>query len=406
MKPLALFGQATSSRGFDGAAARAVIRLCAPQAGQPAICGSDLALISELADVERARSAGFTDVLVRDPAGLSDAALASFGRVVRMPARFDYLGDGDILGLEPVSRRFRVMYRRDSRHNSFLVTERCNHYCLMCSQPPRDVDDRWILDEIEAALPLVDPATDSLGFTGGEPLLEWERFVGLLEQTRDVLPATAIQVLTNGRALARREVVDAWAKVNHPSLYACIPLYGAVDHIHDYVVQSRGAFDETVLGIMRLKDKGQRVEVRVVLQRVTTERLVETCAWIARNLAFVDHVALMGLENTGFALANPDLIWVDPVDYRAALAEGVEMLASVGLRVSVYNLPLCVLDRRVWPFAVRSISDWKNAFVPECDGCVERPRCGGFFSTGRPRISRGVHAILPAGIDPALVLAA
>jgi hypothetical protein len=27
-----------------------------------------------------------------------------------------------------------------SAHNSFLVTECCNHYCLMCSQPPRDVD--------------------------------------------------------------------------------------------------------------------------------------------------------------------------------------------------------------------------------------------------------------------------
>jgi hypothetical protein len=28
-----------------------------------------------------------------------------------------------------------------SAQNSFLVTERCNYYCLMCSQPPRDVDN-------------------------------------------------------------------------------------------------------------------------------------------------------------------------------------------------------------------------------------------------------------------------
>jgi hypothetical protein len=47
----------------------------------------------------------------------------------------------------------------------------------------------------------------------------------------------------------------------------------------------------------------------------------------------------------------------------------------------------------VWPFAVQSISDWKNAFVAECDHCVEKPRCSGFFTTGRPRYSRGIQAI-------------
>jgi hypothetical protein len=62
-------------------------------------------------------------------------------RMVQVPSKFDYLGDGDILGFHPVSRRFRTLYRRTSRHNSFLVTDRCNHYCLMCSQPPKDVDD-------------------------------------------------------------------------------------------------------------------------------------------------------------------------------------------------------------------------------------------------------------------------
>jgi len=42
---------------------------------------------------------------------------------------------------------------------------------------------------------------------------------------------------------------------------------------------------------------------------------------MARNLPFVDHVALMGLEDTGFAIANADLLWVDPTDYRQKLAQ-------------------------------------------------------------------------------------
>ena len=89
-----------------------------------------------------------------------------------------------------------------------------------------------------------------------------------------MLPSTAAHVLTNGRGFARREVVSAWADVRHPSLTAGIPIYAAVDHVHDYVVQSRGAFDETVLGVLKLKDRGQRVEIRVVLHAITAPRIV------------------------------------------------------------------------------------------------------------------------------------
>jgi His-Xaa-Ser system radical SAM maturase HxsC len=264
----------------------------------------------------------------------------------------------------------------------------------MCSQPPKDIDDRWILDEIGHCLPLIDKRTKSLGFTGGEPLLDWDPFISLLGQCRDTLPGTAVHVLSNGRAFAKSEVVTAWANTNHPNLTVGIPLYAAVDHVHDYVVQAPGAFDETVLGILKLKDRGARVEVRVVLHAVTVQRLVQTCRWLARNLPFVDHVALMGLENTGFAIANDKLLWIDPVDYQSDLAISVSALASAGLNVSVYNLPLCLVPLSVRPFAKRSISDWKNGYADECDRCDEKSNCSGFFTSGRPKPSRGIRAIV------------
>jgi His-Xaa-Ser system radical SAM maturase HxsC len=265
--------------------------------------------------------------------------------------------------------------------------------CLMCSQPPRDVNDGWILDEITAALPLIDPETRSLGFTGGEPLLDWRGFISLLQDCRERLPNTAIHVLSNGRAFADSKVVAAWAGVHHPNLTVGIPIYSVVDHVHDYVVQAMGALDETSLGILKLKDKGQRVEVRVVLH-VTAPRIVETCTWIARNMPFVDHVALMGLENTGFAIANAELLWIDPIDYQSELADAVDLLVSAKLNVSVYNLQRCVLDRSVWPYSVQSISDWKNGYIDDCYRCIEKDRCSGFLTSGRPRRSRGINPIL------------
>lgn len=390
---LPLYGVAPYVRGFSDELPWQVMRMRSPSSAPTH--RADAALIRTLEDATKAATSGFEAAVV---VGDSPEALAAISNsitdVVALPNRYDYLADGDILGFQSTSRRFRTLYRRSSSHNSFLVTERCNHYCLMCSQPPRDVDDRWLLDEIRAAIELVDPQTKSFAFTGGEPLLEWRSFVGLLEHCKEYLPDTAVHVLTNGRGFAHSEIVTAWANVRHPRLMAGIPIYSAVDNVHDYVVQARGAFDETLLGVLKLKDQGQRVEIRVVLHAITAPRIAETCRWLARNLPMVDHVALMGLENTGFALANDKALWIDPVDYRDELETGVQLLASSGVQVSVYNLPRCVIARSVWPFAVQSISDWKNGYVDECVNCVERPRCSGFFTSGRPRYSRAVVPIL------------
>ena len=49
----------------------------------------------------------------------------------------------------------------------------------------------------------------------------------------------------------------------------------------------------------------------------------------------------MGLENTGFAIANDAMLWIDPLDYQNAFAEGVAALTSAGVRVSIFTA-MCV----------------------------------------------------------------
>jgi len=377
---LSLYGTASHSAGFRPDKARSVIRLRAvdSSAGRQA---ADFALVKTRDEVLRAMEADWPSIFVVSDDSIDSHVPGTFdGQLVTVPQKYGYLGDGDVLGFDHSSRKFRTLFRRNSAHNSFLVTERCNNYCLMCSQPPKDVDDRWILSEIIETLPLIDLATHALTFTGGETLSDWEDFIGVLKECRDRLPATAIQVLTNGRAFANSEIVDAWKDVGHPNLMAAIPVYASVDHIHDHVVQAKGAFDETLLGILKLKDRGQRVEIRVVLHALTAPIIEETGRWIARNLPF--------------AIANDAMLWMDPMDYGEGLAKAVDHLSAAGVNVSVYNLPKCVLPKSVWPYALQSISDWKNGFVEECNRCDEKSTCSGFFTTGRPRFSRGVRAII------------
>jgi His-Xaa-Ser system radical SAM maturase HxsC len=264
----------------------------------------------------------------------------------------------------------------------------------MCSQPPKEADDSYIVDELLAAIPLFDPGTREIGLTGGEPTLLGERLLELLRCFRNYLPTTAIHVLSNGRRFTDDAYVTRIAALKVRDLMFGIPLYADVSDIHDYVVQSRGAFDETIRGMLNLKRAGVQVELRFVIHRDTYARLPQFAEFVTRNLRFVDHVALMGLEPIGFAKANAKTLWIDPVEYQVELQHAVHTLAAARLRTSIYNHQLCITAQDLWPYAQRSISDWKNEYLPDCDGCTVKHKCGGFFSSGRAMHSSHIRPVV------------
>lgn len=335
-------------------------------------------------------------LFVGDPGASDNGNLPDGSAGLYLPSTFEYLADGDVVRIAEDRGTISVLFQRSARHNSFLLTERCNHYCLMCSQPPRDVDDGWIFDDVMAAIPLVDDGTPEIGFTGGEPTLLGDRLVQLVRQSKSYLPTTGLHVLTNGRAFSDDGFARQFADVQHHDLMFGIPLYSDLSEIHDYVVQADGAFDETIRGILNLKRRGLAVEIRVVVHKQTFERLPDISRFIARNLTFVDQVVFMGLEMTGFTRANLDALWIDPTDYQPQLVEAVEYLANSRVKVSVYNHQLCITDRRIWKYARQSISDWKNEYMPECEGCAVLRECAGFFSSAKLRYSAFIRPLAPA----------
>lgn len=313
-------------------------------------------------------------------------------RTVLLPPELEYLGDGDVVALEPSRGVLRVLYRRNSPSNSLLVTERCNHYCLMCSQPPKNIDDSFIYSELDEAIPLISNDTREIGITGGEPTLGGDRFLNLVRSMKTYLPRTALHVLSNGRRFVDPSFAKALAGISHPDFMIGIPIYADYAALHDYVVQSDGAFDETIRGILNLKAQGIRVEVRIVVLKQNSDRLVQLAEFLARNLTFIDHVTFMALEVTGFARANLELIWIDPHDYRIALTEAARTTEAAGIRTSLYNHQLCTVEREVWHLARKSISDWKQEYLPTCTACSIKDQCAGFFATGRTRHSAYITA--------------
>lgn len=340
-------------------------------------------LISQAADWPTNIPEGFGAVLLRKASILqgTEETEDQKSEIYLLPEDYGYLMEGDIVRLSPRTEHMSVVFRRGTPNNSILLTERCNHYCLMCSQPPKNSDDGWLLEEAFELIWMLPGDTENIGFTGGEPTLYGDGFISLVAAAKANLPNTSLDVLSNGRSFANEEFAKKLAAVAHPNFQIGIPLYSDDPVTHDYVVQSNGAYDETLQGILNLKRFGIRVEIRIVIHQQTLPRLVQTCEFISRNLLFVDHVALMGLEITGFTRANLDILWADPYHYRDTLSQAVYVLRTAGMNVSVYNHQLCVINKDIEKECRKAISDWKNEYLPVCDGCTEKAKCGGFFST-------------------------
>ena len=264
----------------------------------------------------------------------------------------------------------------------------------MCSQPPKDKDDVASLTERNRELiRLMDPAPEYLTITGGEPTLLGDHLFDLIGQLKASLPRTELHMLTNGRTFAWANYAQRLAALEHPNLCLGIPLYSDCAGEHDHIVQAKGAFDQTVSGLHQAARNGIRVEVRVVLHRLTIPRLTRLMEYIYRNLSFVEHVALMGLEYVGYTPRNIAELWIDPFDYQDELERSVNYLAMRDMPVSIYNHQLCVLKTSLWPYAQKSISDWKSMYLPECEACSVLNQCGGLFKWAVKKHSNYIHAI-------------
>jgi His-Xaa-Ser system radical SAM maturase HxsC len=316
---------------------------------------------------------------------------ASMPVITKVPT-FDHLSEGDLV-VANIDGNINTLYRLNSFHNTLLATERCNSNCLMCSQPPRDKNDIPRLFGIHKKLiPLIPKDCIELGVSGGEPTLMGESFFNLLETLKEYLPETEIHVLTNGRSFAWHEMAKRLSEINYSRLMLGIPVYADYYQVHDYIVQAKDAFNQTILGLHNLARYNQRIEIRVVLHKQSIPRLTKLARYIYKNLPFAEHVTFMGLEFVGYTPHNIDKLWIDPHDYINELGEAVEFLAGQGMHVSIYNSQLCVLPESLWKYCRKSISDWKNSYLPECEKCNKFQECGGLFTWNLAKHSEYIKA--------------
>jgi len=273
------------------------------------------------------------------------------------------------------------LYEIMSNHNAIMTTERCNHRCIMCPQPPISQENDKTDFNLKL-LSLFDKNTKEIGITGGEPTLIGDKLFTLIKYIQKSTPGAAISLLSNGVKFADKEYAMKLAMCKHSDLQIDVPIFSDIADEHNKIVGAN-TFYKTIQGIYNLALFHQRIGLRIVVHRLTYKRLPQLADFIYHNFPFVSQVAFMEMETTGLAGKNIQDLWIDPFNYRDQLREAVLFLSNRGVNTYIYNAQLCVLPEDIRPFAQQSISDWKDIYLQECNGCKLKGQCGGFFESNR-----------------------
>jgi hypothetical protein len=115
---LPLYGTTLLSSGFRAETARSVVRLRLVECSSERHA-SDFALVKTPEDVQRALECNWRSVFAVSDSSIASLAPKAFeGRLIAVPPKYDYLGDGDVLGFDHSSRKLHTLFRRNSAHNS------------------------------------------------------------------------------------------------------------------------------------------------------------------------------------------------------------------------------------------------------------------------------------------------
>ncbi len=290
---------------------------------------------------------------------------------------------GDILDFDSLSKTIYVFLTSLTNSNTILITERCNSNCIFCSQPPKIINDDYLYEK--ALLAILDFNTNSyIGISGGEPTYNKYLFLDFFYKLKIKQNKTPIHLLTNGKTFSDINFVKIFKKNLHSkdSILA-IPLYSHNYKVHDFIVQSNNSFHKTINGIINLNEAGINIEIRIVVNKYNIKELQYIIDFINSTLKLINCISIMNIEPIGYAKTNYNDLYVKINEQNCYLVQAISKAEIYGYNVNLYNYPLCLLNETIKKYSVKSISDWKNYFPVECDNCIKKNICCGFFTSAQ-----------------------
>src|SRR4030042_40534 len=193
----------------------------------------------------------------------------------------------------------------------FPLTFKCNNNCISCIlryEIVKKFSDPT-LNHIKDIIHKIDPNTDYIGFTGGEPTLR-KQFFEILQYARKIHPNLYIFILTNGRMFSYKKFTNRFADLKLGNYMVAVTIYGHTKRVHESITKSKGSFDQVVEGIKNLLSFGIPTEIRVVINKMNYCFMDKIADFIINEFPSPDRVVFTNLKITGNAYKNMDKVLV------------------------------------------------------------------------------------------------
>ena len=219
------------------------------------------------------------------------------------------------------------------------INYHCNNHCLFCVQGrKREVLPFKDFNVVEQAISkAAQEGMTKIVLTGGEPALHPD-FLKIIKVAKDN-NFESIQIQSNGRMFAYLDFCVKAIKAGANEF--ALSLHGHSSHLHDFLTDAPGSFDQTVQGIKNLKELGQDVISNTVITKYNYRFLPD----IARLLVSlgVSQYQLAFIHITGQAEDNKEKIVPRKKTIMPYVKKGLDIGIKAGRSVMTEAIPYCMM---------------------------------------------------------------
>ena len=265
------------------------------------------------------------------------------------------------------------------------VYDKCNNRCLMCTNPDRPwpawdnktgYNWRDIIGRLKKFRDKIDSA-ESIYLSGGEPTIH-PRFREIIKYLTEKFSGKKIKLLTNGRFFSYPQKAEEFLAMGD-NLEIDVSLYGHDKKTHEAVTRAAGSFDQTMAGLSNLlkrKKPSQLIGARFVITRLSYQNIKPVLKLILDNFPTIDRLIVIFPEMEGQAIKNKKNVALTYAQVRPFINQIAE-LAPKFKEFRLYHFPLCTLDKKIWPYAWRTLPAKEIKFLPACNLCQVKNHCLG-----------------------------
>ena len=267
----------------------------------------------------------------------------------------------------------------------------CNLNCVFCSNPVegyRKTTSRYTFERFRKKWELYQKGKESFlkfnavddfaSMTGGEPTLNPD-FLKILALVRKTWPKKPVKLLTNARMMRYPAFAEKTLRLGGDFFEIKIPFFGPDEKSYNSIARTPGAFADACAGIenlLSLRRPGQTVTIRIILHKLQLKWLEGLLDFLPEKFRGIDGVELLFVEYEGHARQNFKALKLSLSDCGKKLGKLEPKLRGLP-EFKLLHFPLCVLPKKLWPNAWRTLDPIKVVFPTGCSGCAAKKICVG-----------------------------